>query len=196
MCAGTGLAVGYARGAVIKELLMQLNERLTGSRYLRGINTIGGVNRDILLKKDDISAVLNTVTLEYKSLMKLLLENVSHMERIETTGRLSKDIAVRLGVTGVAARASGIPDDIRKAHPHLMYDRLHFELHTTAKGDVFARMMVRAEEVECSISMIHSLLENSYQWRNDCASKRHPCIGLCTRLCRNTTGTGILLGQV
>jgi len=162
MCAGTGLAVGYARGAVIKELLMQLNERLTGSRYLRGINTIGGANRDVLLKKDDISTVLNTVTREYKSLMKLLLENVSHMERIETTGRLSKDIAVRLGVTGVAARASGIPDDIRKAHPHLMYDRLPFEVHTTAKGDVFARMMVRAEEVECSISMIHALLENSY----------------------------------
>ena len=48
MCAGTGLAVGYARGAVIKELLMQLNESLTGSRYLRGINTIGGVSRDVL----------------------------------------------------------------------------------------------------------------------------------------------------
>jgi Ni,Fe-hydrogenase III large subunit len=36
MCAGTGLAVGYMKGSVIKEQLMQLNERLTGSRYLRG----------------------------------------------------------------------------------------------------------------------------------------------------------------
>ncbi|TFG35499.1 MAG: hypothetical protein E4H45_02740 [Nitrospirales bacterium] len=49
MCAGSGLAVGYAKGAVIKERLMQLNEMLTGNRYLRGINTIVGVNRDAFL---------------------------------------------------------------------------------------------------------------------------------------------------
>ena len=162
MCAGTGLAVGYAKGAVIKEQLMQLNEKLTGSRYLRGINTIGGVNKDTFLKKDHIMTVLDVVTKEYKSLMKLLLGTVSHMERVENTGKLSRDIAVKLGVTGVAARASGINDDIRKAHPHLLYDRMHFETHTTSKGDVFARMMVRAEETECSISMINTLLENIY----------------------------------
>jgi len=162
ICAGTGLAVGYAKGAVIKEQLMQLNETLTGSRYLRGINTIGGVTKDIFLTKEHILNVLNTVTKEFKSFMKLLLGTVSHMERVENTGRLSRDIALRLGVTGVAARASGINDDIRKAHPHLLYDRLYFEPHTTSRGDVFARMMVRAEETECSISMIETLFENSY----------------------------------
>jgi Ni,Fe-hydrogenase III large subunit/Ni,Fe-hydrogenase III component G len=162
MCAGTGFAVGYAKGAVIKESLMQLNERLTESRYLRGINAIGGVKRDIFLKKDQISKVLDTVTKEYKSFMKLLLGTVSHMDRVETTGRLSRDIALKLGVTGVAARASGINDDVRNAHPHLLYDRLHFEPHTTSKGDVFARMMVRAEETECSISMIETLFESTY----------------------------------
>ncbi|MFA6053948.1 MAG: NADH-quinone oxidoreductase subunit C [Thermodesulfovibrionales bacterium] len=162
MCAGTGFAVGYAKGAIIKERLMQLNETLTGSRYLRGINTIGGVTKDIFLTKDHILNVLNTVTKEFKSFMKLLLGTVSHMERVENTGKLSRDIAVKLGVTGVAARASGINDDIRKAHPHLLYDRLYFEPHTTSKGDVFARMMVRAEETECSMSMIETLFESTY----------------------------------
>jgi Ni,Fe-hydrogenase III large subunit/Ni,Fe-hydrogenase III component G len=162
MCAGTGLAVAYAKGAVIKEQLMQLNEKLTGSRYLRGINAIGGVTRDAFLKKDHIMTVLDVVTKEYKSLMKLLLGTVSHMDRAEGTGRLSREIALKLGVTGVAARASGINDDIRKAHPHLLYERLHFEPHTTSRGDVFARMMMRAEETECSISMIDTLFETSY----------------------------------
>ena len=162
MCAGTGLAVGYARGAVIKERLMQLNEMLTGSRYLRGINAVGGVTRDAFPKRDHIMSVLEEVTKEFKSFMKLLLGTVSHMERVETTGRLSRDIAVKLGVTGVAARASGVNDDIRKAHPHLLYDRLHFEPYTMSAGDVFARMMVRAGETECSLSMISTLFENSY----------------------------------
>ncbi len=163
MCAGTGLAVGYARGALIKERLMQLNQRLTGSRYLRGVNVIGGVNRDIFLQADDILSTIDTVKREYKEFMKLLLGNISHIERLENTGRLSKDIAQRLGVTGVAARASGINDDIRKSHPHLLYDRLEFEAHTMARGDVYARLMVRAEETECSISMINALLESSYK---------------------------------
>jgi Ni,Fe-hydrogenase III large subunit len=163
MCAGTGFAVGYAQGALIKERLMQLNQSLTGNRYLRGVNAIGGVQRDIFLQRDTIFAVLDTVTREYKSLMKLLLNSVSHLERVENTGRLSNDIALKMGVTGVTARASGINDDIRKKHPHLLYDRLHFETHTTSKGDVIARMMIRAEETECSISIIHALLENSYR---------------------------------
>ncbi|MBI5188042.1 MAG: NADH-quinone oxidoreductase subunit C [Nitrospirae bacterium] len=163
MCAGTGLAVGYAKGAVLKENLMQLNDRLTGSRYLRGINVIGGVTKDVFLQADAILSTVNDVTHGYKDSMRLLLGSASHIERLENTGGLSKDIAQKLGVTGVAARASGINDDIRKAHPHLLYDRLEFESHTMTKGDVFARMMVRAEEAECSISMINALLENRYE---------------------------------
>jgi len=163
MCAGTGLAVGYSRGAVIKERLMQLNDRITGSRYLRGINIVGGVTQDIFIYAEDILSILDLVTKEYKGLMKLLLGTVSHVERLENTGRLSKDIAMKMGVTGVAARASGSNDDIRKAHTHLLYDRLVFEAHSSARGDVFARMMVRAEEAECSISMIEALFESSYQ---------------------------------
>lgn len=163
ICAGTGLAVGYARGAVIKERLMQLNERLTGSRYLRGINVIGGVKKDIFSHRDDILSTLDRVKNEYKGFMKLLLDTVSHVERLENTGILSKEIAMKLGATGITARASGINDDIRKTHPHLLYDRLDFEVHTMAKGDVFARMMVRAGEAECSISLVNAILEKKYE---------------------------------
>jgi Ni,Fe-hydrogenase III large subunit/Ni,Fe-hydrogenase III component G len=163
MCAGTGFAVGYARGALIKEELMQLNERITGHRYLRGVNVIGGVARDVFRHRDDILSTADRVTQKYKGMMKLILGTVSHMERLENTGILSRDIALKLGVTGVAARASGVNDDIRKAHPHLLYDRLLFEPHTMSKGDVFARMMVRAEEAECSLSMINALLETNYK---------------------------------
>ena len=163
MCAGTAFGVGYMNGAVIKERLMQLNERLTGSRYLRGVNVVGGVTKDVFARADDILKTIDIVTREYKELMKLLLGSVSHVERLQNTGRLSKDIARKLGVTGVAARASGLTDDMRKSHPHLLYDRLIFEAHTLEKGDVLARMMVRSEEIECSISMIQALIESGYK---------------------------------
>jgi Ni,Fe-hydrogenase III large subunit len=149
--------------AVSKEQLMQLNERLTGSRYLRGLNVVGGVTKDVFAQADDILKTIDDVTKGYKELMKLLLGAVSHVERLENTGRLSKDIARKFGVTGVAARASGLTDDMRKAHPHLLYDRMIFEAHTLERGDVLARMMIRAEETECSISIIQSLMESGYK---------------------------------
>ncbi|HUI45492.1 MAG TPA: NADH-quinone oxidoreductase subunit C [Nitrospirota bacterium] len=163
MCAGTALNLGYMKGAAIKERLMQLNEILTGSRYLRGLNVVGGVTKDVFKQADDILKTLDVTTRGYKVLMELLLGSVSHIERLENTGKLSKDIARKLGVTGVAGRASGLSDDLRKSHPHLLYDRLIFEAHTHEKGDVLARMMIRAEETECSLSIIQALLESGYK---------------------------------
>ena len=69
-------------------------------------------------------STIGAVTKDYSEFMRLLLGTVSHVERLEDTGKLSGEIAMKLGATGVTARASGINDDIRKAHPHLLYDSL------------------------------------------------------------------------
>ena len=174
MCAGTALGVGYMNGAVIKEQLMQLNERLTGSRYLRGVNVVGGVTKDVFAQADDILKTIDSATKGYKELMQLLLGSVSHIERLQNTGRLSKEIAAKLGVTGLAARASGLTDDLRKSHPHLLYDRLIFEAHTLEKGDVLARMMLRGEEIECSVSIIQALIESGYHGEPAVTAKAAP----------------------
>ncbi len=163
MCAGTGFALGYAKGAILKESLMALNARLTGSRYLRGINVIGGVTRDVFDAADDVISTLDGVKTGFKHFMEFLLDSISHIERLEGTGLLSREIALKMGATGPAARASGISDDIRRAHPHLSYGSLIFEAHTYQKGDVYSRMMVRREEAECSFSIIDSLIERRHE---------------------------------
>ncbi|MDX9714703.1 MAG: NADH-quinone oxidoreductase subunit C [Dissulfurispiraceae bacterium] len=169
MCAGTGLSVGYAKGALIKERLMQLNERVTGSRYLRGINTLGGVALDIMQKSDDIRSTIGIVAKEYRDFVDLLLQTLSHIERMETTGHVAKEIARALGITGLAARASGIDDDMRKLHPHLLYGSLNFESHVLERGDDFARMLARVADADSSIQLIKELLEG--QFSNELASE-------------------------
>ncbi len=162
MCAGTALMVGQAKGALIKEKLLQLNEKLTGSRFLRGINKIGGVTKDVFLQKFEISETIDMVEEEFKDLLKLLLGQAIHVERLTGTGRLPKEIAAKLGVTGVAARASGLSDDIRKSHPHLFYYKLDLKTYTRTESDALARMMLRADEVECSLSLIRALVRRRY----------------------------------
>lgn len=162
MCAGTGLQVGNALGAYIKEKLMRLNHKLTGHRYLRGINKIGGVTKNVLENKEMLLKFLQELEKEKSNFLDLLLNTISHVERLENTGKLATDIALKLGATGIAARASNIADDIRFAHPHLLYDRLTFKLITEEKGDVMARMMVRAREADESIKIIKQLIEKDY----------------------------------
>lgn len=162
MCAGTGLQVGNAYGAYIKEKLMRLNYKISGHRYIRGVNKIGGVTRDILGYKDEILRELNEIQKLKEDFMRLLLGNLSHVERLENTGRLAKDIAIKLGATGIAARASGIEDDIRIFHPHLLYGKVDFKLITEESGDVLARMMVRAKEVDESFKIVKQIFDMDF----------------------------------
>jgi Ni,Fe-hydrogenase III large subunit len=47
ICNDTAYALAHAHCGRMKEQLMQLNDRLTGSRFLRGVNCIGGVTLDL-----------------------------------------------------------------------------------------------------------------------------------------------------
>ena len=59
----------------------------------------------------------------------------------------------------MAARASGVDTDFRRDHPHDAYEGLRFEVPVEAGGDVRARLMVRAREVEQSLSILRQLID-------------------------------------
>ncbi|MFV1975255.1 MAG: hypothetical protein ACC651_05865 [Candidatus Scalindua sp.] len=64
-----------------------------------------------------------------------------------------------MGVTSIAAMTSGLISDIRRSHPHLFYYKLELKTYTRTEGDALARMMIRADEIECSLSLIKALLK-------------------------------------
>ena len=160
--AGIATDVAYPFGAShtnkLKEEIQQLNEKVTGSRMLRGMNTVGGVRRDIGDKKDEILISLSKFQSEFRELMELLFSTSSLMDRIETTGRIYNDIAKGLHVVGPAGRASGIDRDVRRDHPYAAYKELNFKVQVIRGGDVFARTKVRSDEVLDSIALIEQAL--------------------------------------
>ena len=79
--------------------------------------------------------------------------------RVDGTGILTNTAARDLGVVGMAARASGIDADLRRDHPHDAYEGLRFGVPVEAGGDVRARLMVRAREVEQSLSILRQVLQ-------------------------------------
>ncbi len=160
--AGIATDVAYAFGAAhanrLKENVMQLNESVTGSRLLRGMNTIGGVRRDIGGREELILEKLLSLNLDFSELMELLFASPSVADRIETTGRLYNDIAKGLHVVGPVGRASGIDRDTRRDHPYAAYRELAFDVPVLKSGDVNARTRVRSDEVYESISLIEQAL--------------------------------------
>ncbi len=159
MCAGTGFMVGSMRGSLLKELLQQLNERLTGSRFLRNVCAVGGVRRDLdAVAVRDAAQTLTDVERRFTDFVSLLLGTESFIERMKGTGILPRQAAVDLGAVGIAARASGVAADARLEAPHAWYGHLHVPVAGETGGDVEARFLVRLAEAMTSFRLAQEVL--------------------------------------
>jgi Ni,Fe-hydrogenase III large subunit/Ni,Fe-hydrogenase III component G len=152
--------VPASRAQTQREGLVRLYERLFGTRLLRGTIAFGGVKHDLTPDgREALRRHLRTLETEFDSLFTLLIDSGSFTDRVDTTGILSNQAARDLGIVGMAARASGIDADLRRDHPHDAYGTLTFEVPVESGGDVRARLMVRAREVEQSLLILHRTLD-------------------------------------
>jgi Ni,Fe-hydrogenase III large subunit/Ni,Fe-hydrogenase III component G len=171
--AGMSTDVGFANGAarlnILKERMMQLNEQVTGSRLLFGVNRIGGVGIDLAGDRPRLLAdATSHVLKDFESVVSMLKNKSSVVDRLRNTGIITRQAAVDLGLVGVAARCAGIDVDTRRDHPYATYDLLHLDAHHDTpqhlmeyevemqkrRGDALSRFNVRVEEVINSAGMI------------------------------------------
>lgn len=152
----TTLKVGQAEGKLLSEQAKQINGRLTGSRFLRGLVTPGGLRRDLELK-DWLELGLDRLRTQTDWYVNFLLETNSFRDRLMTTGRLDQRTAFDQGATGPVARASSIDRDLRRDHPYAAYDRLSVPVPVREHGDADARFRVRVEELFASFDMAMAL---------------------------------------
>lgn len=158
ICNDTAYALAHAHCGRMKEQLMQLNDRLTGSRFLRGVNRVGGVAIDLSdVQLSQLDAELQAIEQEFAGIENILFANASLTERLENTGVLSERIAWDHAVMGVVGRASGIDRDLRRDRPFAAYDECPPTVAVYRYGDVRARMRVRLDEVHDSIRLIRAL---------------------------------------
>lgn len=144
----------------LKEDVLRINLNLTGHRY--GWNSIrpGGVLIDLdSQKKTVLERSLIAMGLELESIVKVLNETSSFVDRVETTGKVAKDVAEQLMLVGPSARASGVIYDVRENLPYAAYGEVGMRIPFLYDGDVLARMDVRIEEIRESISIIMQALE-------------------------------------
>ena len=143
-----------------REVVMDVLSLLTGNRVNYGINTIGGVRRDI--NKEQVDEVLKAVDLleeRTKYYIQIGTQETTIIKRLSGVGILSPKDAVKLGAVGPTARASGIKRDVRKDDPYAAYAELDFEVITDDKCDVYGRTIVRLKELMQSYNLIRQILK-------------------------------------
>lgn len=152
--------VSASRAQALREGLLRANDRVFGTRLLRGTVALGGVKRDLQPEdREALRSALRAFEKEFDSLIALLVDSGTFTDRVDGTGILTNQAARDLGIVGVAARASGIDADMRRDHPHDAYEDLLFKVPVEDGGDVRARLMVRAREVEQSLVILHQVLD-------------------------------------
>lgn len=142
-----------------REVVMDILALLTGNRVNYGMNTIGGVRRDVTPEQiQQILTAVDTLEERTKYYIQVASTEVTLIERLSGVGVLSRDDAIRLGAVGPTARASGVDRDVRRDDPYAAYGELSFKVITDNHNDVYGRTLVRVGELMESYQMIRQIL--------------------------------------
>ena len=147
-------------GFINRDEVVEMLAAISGQRMLFNFFRVGGVNFDT---NDEFMSrlgrwranVLDTIEMNEK----ILTENEIFRARTRGMGTLTGKQAIALGVSGPNLRASGVPFDVRKAHPYCIYNELEFDVITHTEGDTYARYMQRIAELKQSIHLIDQIVD-------------------------------------
>jgi NADH-quinone oxidoreductase subunit D len=143
-----------------RELLLEFYERVSGARFHAAYYRPGGVHQDLPAGiVDDIMAWAQRFPQVIDDIEGLLTENRIFKQRLVDIGVVSAEDALDWGFTGPMLRASGLPWDLRKSQPYMVYDRMDFDIPVGRNGDCYDRYLVRVEELRQSLKIVKQCCE-------------------------------------
>ena len=155
-----GFAFGLTHFSRLKEDLLRVNQFVFGARYLMDFLVPGGVAADLPLDAPqhllDFYASLEE---DVASLCGIYENHAGVQDRFRGTGTLTAATAQTMGALGLAARASGMRQDLRATHPWPPYGEIGIDAIVESVGDVAARVAVRFDEIFASIRFCRALIE-------------------------------------
>jgi NADH dehydrogenase I D subunit len=144
-----------------REVIYDLLEACCGSRLTVSYVRIGGLQDNLpagwvercrkVIRKDVPRALID--------LEKLNTKNPIFKLRGQGVGVMSRERAIAWGWTGPCARASGVDYDVRRDHPYHGYEQYEWQVPVEQAGDVFARYLVRMEEMRQSLRIVEQALD-------------------------------------
>ncbi len=156
ICESTALAVPASQAAIIEENLLRASCVFADHRYLFGLNTPGGLNRDFGSEQcNTLLVAVDEAESDLRILEKRLRLSSSFLDRLEDVGVVTGENARDLNLVGPIGRASAQHCDLRKACSYSGYGQLPFDVPCETEGDGYARLRVLFAEATQSAKLIH-----------------------------------------
>ncbi len=147
-----------------RERIQSLFEAVSGARMMHNYFRVGGVKEEVpsdFLER--IRWLLGEIRQGVEEADRLLTFSEVFLARTRDVGTIDAKTAISMGLTGPNLRATGVPYDVRRTEPYLVYDRLEFDIPVGDRGDCWDRYYVRIQEMYQSLSIIEQALEQMPQ---------------------------------
>lgn len=156
LCNDVGYGIVNAHALRVREQLLRLNADITGHRLLRGAVMPGGAT----VAELPTAARLAGIAADVAEIVEIALGNSIVRDRFTGTSVLHQGQVRDIGALGYVARASGVDIDARRDHPfHEATADVESVIRT--EGDVLARFLVRAGEIQAGTALLDRLLRHA-----------------------------------
>jgi NADH-quinone oxidoreductase subunit D len=143
-----------------REQILDIFELCSGQRMMTTYIRPGGLWRDVPVEFEAaVRNILKTFPRRVDEYEALLTRNPLMLDRTYGIGKLTGEECLNFGVTGPMLRASGVKWDLRKDRPYSGYEQYAFDVPTRTEGDVYARYLVRLEEMRQALRIIEQALD-------------------------------------
>jgi len=150
-----GFAFGLAQFSRLKEHWLRTVSAAFGQRYLLDAVVPGGMGVDVAPETARaLAAHSSQLAQEVHELRRIYEEHDGVRDRFAAAGCVAPELAARLGLIGLAGRASGHAFDVRVDWPCAPYDQLLPSVALRTQGDVAARVAVRFDELAESCRLV------------------------------------------
>jgi Ni,Fe-hydrogenase III large subunit len=159
ICNDAAFSFLHMHCAVLRERVLRAAAAGFGHRLMMDVIAPGGVAHDLGdAAGEDIRRLVTSLRHDFRDLMRIYDDKPSLQHRTVSTGFVPSTLVNAFGAGGYVGRASGRAFDARKNLPYPPYDQLSFAIPVREDGDVHARLMIRAHEVEQSLSLIEQIV--------------------------------------
>ncbi|MGC2161931.1 MAG: NADH dehydrogenase (quinone) subunit D [Silvibacterium sp.] len=143
-----------------REAILNIFEAVSGQRMMTSYFRVGGLALEPPLDLfDRIQKLIKALPERIDEYQNLLTGNPIWMGRLKGVGHLSAEDAIALGVTGPPLRASGVDWDLRRDMPYSSYEKFQFKVPISNDCDVWARYIIRIEEMRESVKICQQALD-------------------------------------
>ena len=143
-----------------REDILHIFELVSGQRMMTSYFRIGGLALEPPLGwLKGVEKFVKAFPSRLEEYENLLTKNPIWLRRTVGIGKLTADEAIAWGLSGPSLRGSGVDWDIRKKQPYSSYDKFDFKVPTQPDGDVYARYLVRLEEMRQSLRVVQQAME-------------------------------------